>query len=502
MERNPATGPLSLTDYYPDVNNPVGVGSYSGSMIGSTTLFAPGGGLVPLGMMDARDKAIQDAAYSKAKEYDAFRKMYQAPTTKLVNIQPEISSEYNKMLQGYTQEAKKKYGSQWAKKLETDQNFLAKNKAFQDIAKYGDDIVATRAELDELMKTGKFVMTENLKNTQTKLFSALDPNSPDFKKLGDYYRQYKADINFNQSLNDAVKQIVLNQTGKTWVDDNDPEYLAAYEETVRNMTPDQKKFIEDTLLQQYQGSDMYKPEFIKDNVARFTNFEQKKRDVSITKKNEPSGADVKLDINDIAEESDDISGTTEDANGKIIPASYETFDRHTFKKPIPVIIPVGTKAVDLSIGGKRDQNVENVEAELGGVYNTYVYDNPYGKDAQSKEWQNMMVPKEIKDRGAIAAGLKVVPMVTVRYKTTNANGEEITHSNQVPLASVKDALVGKKGLNKDFYEAIEKKAEERTKNIKGKKTKTQSTNTNRIKSVSKSGKKIYSDDGGNTWKYE
>ena len=443
MERNPATGALSLTDYYPDVNNPVGVGSYSGSMIGSTTLFAPGGGLVPLGMMDARDKAIQDAAYSKAKEYDAFRKMYQAPTTKLVNIQPEISSEYNKMLQGYTQEAKKKYGSQWAKKLETDQNFLAKNKAFQDIAKYGDDIVSTRAELDELMKTGKFVMSEALKNTQTKLFNALDPDSPDFKKAGDFYRQYKADINFNQSLNDAVKQIVLNQTGKAWVDDNDPEYLASYEETVKNMTPDQKKFIEDTLLQQYQGSDMYKPEFIKDNVARFTNFEQKKRDVSVTKKNEPNdGSAFKYDLNnDFSDEPTSITAEVQkkaSAGGGTYQSEVIGTDGITFKKPIQVVMPIGKDTYFTDVGLVPGKILVNRRVLLGDMVIIDVVDNP-------GQW-NDGTPVTKMQEGDYKT--RKESMVLGKYKEKDKDGVDVEKSFFVPTKKVENSLVKKWGKDK------------------------------------------------------
>jgi hypothetical protein len=192
-------------------------------------------------------------------------------------------------------------------------------------------------------------------------------------------------------------------------------------------------------------------------------YEKAKRGVSVQQKRKESGANIRHNIDNIAEETDDISGTTKNEKENLIPASYETFDRYTFEEPIDVVLPVGTKAIDLASGGRPDQNIENTQAQLGGVYNTYVYDNPYGKDAQSKEWQDMMVPKEIKDRGAVKAGLKVVPMVTVRYKTKDKDGNDIVQSNQVPLSSVKNALVGDKGQNKKFFEAIESKAEERTK---------------------------------------
>jgi len=297
MERNPATGPLSLTDYYPDVNNPVGVGSYSGSMIGSTTLFAPGGGLVPLGMMDARDKAIQDAAYSKAKEYDAFRKMYQAPTTKLVNIQPNISNEYNKMLQGYIGEAKKKYGKNAYKVLESDPNFLAKNKAFQDLAKYGDAIVEAKAKLDDAKKTGKYTVTPSLLATEKKLMSATNPDSPEFKKLGDYYRSFNMDLDFNDVFNETVKQIAMQQDATAGADTSDPEYIRTFDSTKKYYNEESIKAAVESMKAQFPQSDYFTDEYIEKNVRARMSAVQEDKKATATQKREPnSGADFKYDV--------------------------------------------------------------------------------------------------------------------------------------------------------------------------------------------------------------
>lgn len=342
----PVTGGLALTDYYPDVNNPVGVGSYSGSMIGSTTLFAPGGGLVPLGMMDARDKAIQDAAFAKVKEYDAFRKLYQAPTTKLVNIQPEISKEYNTMLQGYMAEAKKKYGKNWTKALEQDSNFQSKNKAFQDLAKYGDSIVEAKARLDEAKKTGKYTVTPALIETEKKLLSATDPDSPEFKKLGDYYRAFNMDLDFNDVYNEAVKEVAMQQDAQAGINVNDPEYLSTFKSTDKYYSEQAKEAVIQRVSAQFPGSDYFTPEYIRENVTKAMSAHQKTADKDVKQKREPSdGADFKYEDNDMANEAElmNVEYQTKEGQGGLQDEQVVGQFGVTFKKPVKTILTPGTQ---------------------------------------------------------------------------------------------------------------------------------------------------------------
>lgn len=57
---------LGVQDYYPDIGRDIAVGTFTGSRIGSQTIYSGAGGLLPLGLYDARKRAI--AAEIKKKE--------------------------------------------------------------------------------------------------------------------------------------------------------------------------------------------------------------------------------------------------------------------------------------------------------------------------------------------------------------------------------------------------------------------------------------------------
>lgn len=57
---------LGLQDYYPEAGSNIAVGNFSGSYAGSRTIYSGAGGLLPLGLYDARKRAI--AAEIKKKE--------------------------------------------------------------------------------------------------------------------------------------------------------------------------------------------------------------------------------------------------------------------------------------------------------------------------------------------------------------------------------------------------------------------------------------------------
>jgi hypothetical protein len=57
---------LGVQDYYPEIGRDIAVGNFSGSYAGSRTIYSGAGGLLPLGLYDARKRAI--AAEIKKKE--------------------------------------------------------------------------------------------------------------------------------------------------------------------------------------------------------------------------------------------------------------------------------------------------------------------------------------------------------------------------------------------------------------------------------------------------
>lgn len=63
---------LSIQDYYPEVGKDIAVGTFSGSRIGSQTIYSGAGGLMPMGLYDARKRALQQAAKDKQAALDKY----------------------------------------------------------------------------------------------------------------------------------------------------------------------------------------------------------------------------------------------------------------------------------------------------------------------------------------------------------------------------------------------------------------------------------------------
>lgn len=66
----PALEKLGVQDYYPDMGEGIQEGSYSGSIVGSIPIYTAKGGVLPIGVFDARKRAVEAEAV-KAKKTKA-----------------------------------------------------------------------------------------------------------------------------------------------------------------------------------------------------------------------------------------------------------------------------------------------------------------------------------------------------------------------------------------------------------------------------------------------
>jgi hypothetical protein len=63
---------LGVQDYYPEIGRDIAVGTFTGSRIGSQTIYSGAGGLLPQGLYDARKRALNDAAKAKTAALDKY----------------------------------------------------------------------------------------------------------------------------------------------------------------------------------------------------------------------------------------------------------------------------------------------------------------------------------------------------------------------------------------------------------------------------------------------
>jgi len=71
---------LGLEEYYPDINTPLQVGTYSGSIVGNNPIFVGGGGYFPFSVLDARKRAMETAAANRVAQAEKIKELFIVPT--------------------------------------------------------------------------------------------------------------------------------------------------------------------------------------------------------------------------------------------------------------------------------------------------------------------------------------------------------------------------------------------------------------------------------------
>lgn len=453
---------LNQNDYYPGYH-PGAIGQGS-DMFGSFSTYGPMGALVPQGVFDARDQAIHNAAFEKAKQVDAFKKeMNKLHLSKLTNINDHLANGQIDFVQKSWNKALKASGNNPAIAAEMLKNDPEYNKglaAYENAAKMGDAVSTKFAEIEDAIKTRKFMMTPSLKQSMEKLSTSLDPTSPDFKNAANHFATMNAEHDFATLLDDITKNAFASETGRAGIDTSDPEFLKEWESSRKEWTPEQKADIAKVIEEYYPGSDYFTPERIKTMVDKSLSGVVKTRKENAVLKREDN-TDGGVTTEDIMKPED--VGTF---NGKFLNSStnpsgepvsenvtYNYQDGVTFKKPVSVVIPVG-KFFEPETGD-YDKTKGNVKATVGGAYNIPVWDTP-GHERNGKPAQGDVTNKKVKYETFVA--------VQYTKKTAPSEGApevESTHSVWVPLKTVKNAISGKDNQNKAVLDEIEKRAQGR-----------------------------------------
>jgi hypothetical protein len=339
-----STGQLPLSAYYPDAGNNIAVGNYSGRVVGSNTIYAPGGGLVPLGMIDARQKALEDAALAEAKNVEDFRKQFKAPTSDLVNINEDLSNKYFAYVEsGWEKALKAAKGdpNKAIQLLKMDVEFQRGLKSYEDLAKEGSVIAKSIAFIDQGVKEGKLI-SPSLRAAKERVLRIADPESPEFKNLSAEIRNLRLEQEFNDEAINVMKNIAQQVTG-TEQDLSNPESYRIFKETISQFTPEMKEYAKNTMLKAYEGSDLYTPDQIIKNM-----------DALMSNVNKTQGWDIK------AKPQDKTEGDAYDAENDIIQEDvsdnvyvkgrYDIVNKETGE---PVLDEKGNKKTELGVQERR-----------------------------------------------------------------------------------------------------------------------------------------------------
>lgn len=187
---------LGVQDYYPNINKDINVGTFSGRYIGSVPIFAAPGARLPMGLYDARKRALVEAAKAKQAKIDAIRD--------LPDVSYQYKDKFNELSTNTISDILEKHNYD-PEAVMRDRDSVAKLNRIQAKAKeitgavaWADDIKNTKGLKEDVYQP------EEILDIAQKILSAQIDNFDDI---------YEGKSNMTSLLNDA--KVYMN--GMPWV---------------------------------------------------------------------------------------------------------------------------------------------------------------------------------------------------------------------------------------------------------------------------------------------
>ena len=209
---------LGVQDYYPQVGRDVAVGTFTGSRIGSQTIYSGAGALLPMGLYDARKRALADAAKQRQKDLDKYAQI------------PNTADQFNDRFANY------------AGKITYD--ILERNN--YDPVRIGRDREG-QIEMKRLEATGKKIMA-----IDKQIDAFLEAANPEKganaayipPKMKDQMYDFKNGLVDNmedyfsgkKDIGEFAENFRLYKDGTSWVDENFPKWTDESNKTQRSIS--------------------------------------------------------------------------------------------------------------------------------------------------------------------------------------------------------------------------------------------------------------------------
>lgn len=191
----PALEKLGLHDYYPDMGEPLAVGNYTGRIIGSNPIFVTGGQVLPMGVYDARKRALERAAKEKAMRRDKIMEMVYA----------KGAAQYQDQLDNMTMDLISEYGEATNWNWDEIASYSSKNAVkfwgrVREIKSLGAVTLKTQAQVDELSK--KIVGEDKVyvPKSAERMMMEWNTGSMDINKLWDDKKKFNRLVNGLQAF--------------------------------------------------------------------------------------------------------------------------------------------------------------------------------------------------------------------------------------------------------------------------------------------------------------
>lgn len=217
---------LGVQDYYPQIGRDVAVGTFTGSRIGSQTIYSGAGVLLPQGLYDARKRALASAAQEKQKKIEEY--------LKIGDTLPQFNREY------------KNYA------YNTLVNYAEKHNYNPDALFKDRDFMNEKYRLETLGKEIEYVggIADNVfEKYQSKDGKPGSFVPDDVMKAAIDFRSGVADMDAilsgKSSILDVGKRLKTYTNGTTWADGRLSEWKSKPTELPINLKNQEKMTIED-----------------------------------------------------------------------------------------------------------------------------------------------------------------------------------------------------------------------------------------------------------------
>jgi hypothetical protein len=254
---------LGIQDYYPNVGRDIAVGTFSGSRIGSQTIYSGAGAALPMGLYDARKRALKDAAKTKQAELD---KILAIPDTT-----PQLKESFSEYALKVKYEDLARNGfdpARYGRDLQARKNDImleatAKNLTYA--TKQAQDLLATTMPKDG--KPGAYMPEDQKKKLRSLLTGVLEDPEKFFsgkENINKFYNEVKAysdgtvwiDGQMKQWTEKPVEVPVNLKTGVALTEDQVAEINAAadgYLKAVQDGSADTDSYM--TMIKKYYDVD-------------------------------------------------------------------------------------------------------------------------------------------------------------------------------------------------------------------------------------------------------
>lgn len=198
---------LGVQDYYPTVGRDIAVGTFTGSRIGSQTIYTGAGGLLPMGLYDARQRA--KAQYVK-DNLAAIDKFLTVPDT--YQVYNDVARPY---AAGILQDIAARNGYDYSKIMKDREGMVMLQRIKGGFEKFAQAGTAAEALKEQMMEAkGDIYIPDNVRKDLIKFTNAqIDPD------------EVKKYLTGEKNSGDLTKNLIAYAAGSKYIKDMAPTWF-------------------------------------------------------------------------------------------------------------------------------------------------------------------------------------------------------------------------------------------------------------------------------------